>query len=35
VRDVVLHRSVLADRAVITGHPHSMTVGEQTRVEMG
>jgi glucose-1-phosphate thymidylyltransferase len=35
VRDVVLHRSVLADRAVITGHPHNMTVGEQTRVEMG
>jgi len=35
VRDVVLHRSVLADRAVITGRPHSMTVGEQTRVEMG
>jgi glucose-1-phosphate thymidylyltransferase len=34
VRDMVLHESVLADRVVVRGRSHRMTVGEQTLIDM-
>ena len=34
VRDVVLRESVLADRVVVRGKSHKMTVGEQTLIDM-
>lgn len=34
VRDVVLRGSVLADRVVVRGKSHKMTVGEQTLIEL-
>ncbi len=34
VRDIVLRESVLADRVVVRGRTHRMTVGEQTLIDM-